>query len=233
MANVPAAPSLPGEALIEIFVYPPSLAPNRPLEEGNKFSDSNRLLFLGRQVSQAVYMDVLRERWVHASGEQLEVLLLSHTSITRARSNRLTQMARIPPEPRLPGEALLEVFVYPGSLPPNRPLEPDNRFSDARRLEILGKSLVELVYMDIQRGRQPGANAQQLTVLVNSRIRGFMERTVAAYKWKDRVRGYPETFDRNSPQQESHRLFWTFAGAVHVAYSYEELKKWISALDVV
>ncbi|KAI0643419.1 hypothetical protein C8Q79DRAFT_928560 [Trametes meyenii] len=146
-------------------------------------------------------------------------------------------MARIPPEPRLPGEALLEVFVYPDSLPPNRPLEQDNKFSDARRLEILGKMMVELVYMDIQRGRQPMANAQQLTTLVNSRIRGFMERTVGAYRWKDRVRcarlsPYNKEAETKG-MQESHRLFWTFSGAVHVEYGYDELKKWMSALDVV
>lgn len=72
MAFVPPAPRLPGEAALEIFVYPGSM-PNRPLEETNKFSDSGRLEFLGHQMTSAAYTDVMAQRWPAASGEQLKV----------------------------------------------------------------------------------------------------------------------------------------------------------------
>lgn len=73
-------------------------------------------------------------------------------------------MAQIPPAPTLPGEALIEIFVHPAALPPQRPLEEDNKFSDARRLEYLGGKMSELVYMDMMRARWPRATAPQLTV---------------------------------------------------------------------
>ncbi len=72
MAFVPPAPRLPGEAALEIFVYPGSL-PGRALEETNKFSDSGRLQYLGRMMSAAAYTDVMAQRWPAASAEQLQV----------------------------------------------------------------------------------------------------------------------------------------------------------------
>lgn len=80
-----------------------------------------------------------------------------------------------------------------------------------------------------------------------------MERTTAAYKWKDQVRGYPDQFDRNNPQvqaavssaaaicfrslnkasQEAYRLFRTFAGAVFIHHGYTTLRDWMVALDPV
>ncbi|KAI9060806.1 hypothetical protein FKP32DRAFT_1632256 [Trametes sanguinea] len=141
-------------------------------------------------------------------------------------------MATIPPAPELPGDARLEVFVHPAGLPPNRPLEEDNKFSDARRLEYLGMQMSELAYMDVLKSRWPQATAPQLTTLVRSRINGLMERTVDAYRWRDQVRGCPQSVDKNSPQ-EAHRLFRTYAGAVHVEYGYKVLRDWLAALDRV
>ncbi|KAH9847752.1 hypothetical protein C2E23DRAFT_889694 [Lenzites betulinus] len=141
-------------------------------------------------------------------------------------------MAHFPPPPTIPGEARLEVFVHPQALPPNRTLEEDNKFSDADRMQYLGAKMAELAYTDVLRSRWPRATAQQLKVLVNSRMKGLMERTVDAYKWRDQVRGYPPHFDSNQPE-EAYRLFRTYAGAVHIAHGYQTLQEWIAALDPV
>ncbi|KAI0631396.1 hypothetical protein C8Q77DRAFT_1126555 [Trametes polyzona] len=140
--------------------------------------------------------------------------------------------ARLPPAPPLPGEARLEVFVHPQALPPTRALEEDNKFSDAKRLEFLGTKMAEAAYADVLGARWPKATAQQLNTSVSSRIKGLMERTVDAYKWRDQVRGYPKQFDRSDPL-EAHRLFRTYAGAVYVEYGYATLREWIVALDPV
>ncbi|KAI0354532.1 hypothetical protein OH77DRAFT_1426131 [Trametes cingulata] len=141
-------------------------------------------------------------------------------------------MAQIPPAPPLPGEAQLEIFVYPDVVPPTRPLEEDNKFSDARRLEVLGSEMSEVILLEVLAKRWPRATAQQLKTLVSSRMGGLMETTVNAYKWRDHVRGYPPNFDKNKPQ-EAYRLFRTFCGAVYVEHGYQGLRDWIAALAPV
>ncbi|KAJ2981268.1 hypothetical protein NUW54_g10895 [Trametes sanguinea] len=79
MALVPPAPTLPGEAMLEIFIYPdPAFAANRPLNESNKFSDTARLEYLGRKATELAYMDLLRAGWPHSSAEQLQVIRFRH-----------------------------------------------------------------------------------------------------------------------------------------------------------
>ncbi|KAI0367084.1 hypothetical protein BV20DRAFT_981535 [Pilatotrama ljubarskyi] len=141
-------------------------------------------------------------------------------------------MALVPPAPQLPGEALLEIFVYPGSLPPNRELDPSNPFSDCQRLELLGRQMTEAAYMDAMWQRWPHATAQQLQEMVQNSLNNFMERTAAAYQWSHRVHGYPPNFNRES-LEESHRLFRVYAGAVSVKYGYPVLRQWFAELLAV
>ncbi|KAL7278296.1 hypothetical protein ACG7TL_008272 [Trametes sanguinea] len=138
----------------------------------------------------------------------------------------------VPPAPPLPGDALLEIFIHPASVPPNRVCDPTNKFSDGRRLEALGKSLVELAYRDVMQTKWPRSSATEISALVNSTISGFMERAVHAYQWKNAVRGRPPSLDAES-REEAGRIFCTYAGAVHVEYGYERLRGWIDALTTI
>lgn len=72
-----------------------------------------------------------------------------------------TMPPSVPPAPQLPQQALQEVFTYPDS---SQYPVPGNKFSGARRLEIMGSSIAETVYMDVMRSRWPGASAAQLLV---------------------------------------------------------------------
>ncbi|KAI9060805.1 hypothetical protein FKP32DRAFT_1595131 [Trametes sanguinea] len=139
-------------------------------------------------------------------------------------------MAFVPPAPALPGEALLEIFIYPDpAFAANRALDESNKFSDTARLEYLGRKATELVYMDLLRTRWPHSSAEQLQGMVDNGFNALLERAASAYQWSQRVHGYPVGFDRNSPQ-ESRRLFCVYAGAVHVEYGYERLKGWVAEL---
>ncbi|KAI0631397.1 hypothetical protein C8Q77DRAFT_1126557 [Trametes polyzona] len=138
-------------------------------------------------------------------------------------------MTSVPPAPALPGDARLEIFVYPFGISQNRPLEEGNRFSDCHRLQYLGRIMVSAAYHDAMAQRWPSASAEQLKGMVETTLDGFMETHAAAYRWSDMVLGYPAGFDQNS-LEEARRLFCTYAGAVHVEHGYERLKEWIVAL---
>ncbi|KAI9060807.1 hypothetical protein FKP32DRAFT_1605297 [Trametes sanguinea] len=147
----------------------------------------------------------------------------------------------VPPAPELPGDALLEIFIHPASLPPNRPLDPGSKFSDGIRLKTLGKPMVECAYHDVMQAQWPRSTPAELTGLVNSTIGGFMQKAVHAYRWMDAVRGRPSNIDPESREilapigltryhQEAERIFYTYAGAVHVEYGYGRLRAWIASL---
>ncbi|KAI0324227.1 hypothetical protein GY45DRAFT_1439212 [Cubamyces sp. BRFM 1775] len=128
----------------------------------------------------------------------------------------------VPPAPEIPGDAALEVFVYPT----DRELDPDNRFSDARRLEYLGLMMAKAAYMDNMHRTRPSSSGDYLQDMLGNSLDNFMERAATAYAWHKRVHGYPDGFDTKSPE-ESRRLFCTYAGAVSVQYGFEELQRWI------
>ncbi len=68
-------------------------------------------------------------------------------------------MQPVPPAPQLPHLALQEIFTYPD---PNRPLDPNNKFSNALRLEFFGSKIALAVYTDVVRELWPGATTAQL-----------------------------------------------------------------------
>ncbi|KAI0824391.1 hypothetical protein BC628DRAFT_1445775 [Trametes gibbosa] len=227
MALLPPAPTLPGEARLEIFVYPEALILNRALEENNKFSDANRLEVLGGKMTDLAYTDVLRSRWPRANAQQLKAPL-----------QRFHTM-HVPPAPQLPSEAHLEVFIHPDGPFHSPSVDPTNKFSNAdRRLEELGRKMVDLAYMDVMFTEWPRSIADELHPLVSVTSNGFMERAVATYGWKGQIRASPPNVDIQSPElminvQESIRIFRTYAGAVHIAHGYEVLRDWIRALTTI
>ncbi|KAI0367083.1 hypothetical protein BV20DRAFT_1001090 [Pilatotrama ljubarskyi] len=227
MAAIPPAPPLPGEARLEIFVYPDAVPATRPLEDDNKFSDARRLEVLGTTMTEMAYMDVLGKRWPKATAQQLTILtyLNDHTPCDR-------EMV-VPPAPQLPGEAALEIFVHPQASSAHHALDPDNKFSDGRRLEILGQKMTGLAYMDAMYRQWPNVGAAQLTILCNTTINGFMEKAVRAYRWKERVIGCPPHINLMKSNEEAHRLFRTYAGAVYVEHGYERLRDWVTALTSI
>ncbi|KAI8977744.1 hypothetical protein BD414DRAFT_524369 [Trametes punicea] len=218
---IPPAPPLPGEARLEIFVHPEGLPPNRPLEENNKFSDARRLELLGTKMLELAYMDVLRTRWAGATAQQLKP----------SSSKQIVAIMAIPPAPQLPGEALLEIFVHPDSLPHNCGLDDGNQFSDGRRLEVLGERMAKAAYMDVMCTKWPNVNTTQLTTLVDSTISGFMVKVVNTYRWREAVHGCPPHLVQG--HEEAHRLFKTYAGAVHIQYGFQRLRDWIAALTEI
>ncbi|KAJ8481814.1 hypothetical protein ONZ51_g5757 [Trametes cubensis] len=139
----------------------------------------------------------------------------------------------IPTAPALPGDALLEIFVHPASIPANQQTDPNNKFSDGRRLAFLGQKMTELAYMDAMSEKWPNVQAIQLQTLVNSTIHGFMEKCVNAYRWKERVRGFPQNVDILHDHEEAYRLFRAYAGAVYVEHGYDILKSWIKDLTLL
>ncbi|KAI0354534.1 hypothetical protein OH77DRAFT_1426137 [Trametes cingulata] len=138
-------------------------------------------------------------------------------------------MAIFPPAPALPGDAMLEVFVYPDATSPPRPLDPANKFSDARRLEFLGEQFARLGYMDVLGQRWRRASAGELKRKVDDTFAGFVKRVVDTYEWTSQVGLYPQHFDRDSVE-EALRLFHTYAGAVYVEYGYPALRAWMAKL---
>ncbi|KAI8977742.1 hypothetical protein BD414DRAFT_445737 [Trametes punicea] len=141
-------------------------------------------------------------------------------------------MAFVPPAPQLPGDALLEIFVYPNPILQDQAPDPHNKFSDCARLEYLGRQMTELAYMDAMAQRSPNATGEHLKAMIASRLDSFMARVAAAYQWHKQVRGYPHGFNtQKSDLQEAVRLFRIYAGAVHVEYGYEGLKRWIADLS--
>lgn len=84
-----------------------------------------------------------------------------HTPRSNPGPHYLRMPPSVPPAPQLPQQALQEVFTYPDS---SRDPVPGNKFSGARRLEIIGSPIAETVYMDVMRLRWPGASAAQLLV---------------------------------------------------------------------
>ena len=70
----------------------------------------------------------------------------------------------IPIAPALPGDALLEIFVHPASIPASRQVDPANKFSDSRRLAVLGQQMTELAYMDVMNEKWPNVPTIQLQV---------------------------------------------------------------------
>ncbi|KAH9895655.1 hypothetical protein C8Q73DRAFT_445332 [Cubamyces lactineus] len=133
--------------------------------------------------------------------------------------------ALVPPAPVLPGDATLEVFVYPD----NREPDPENKFSDTRRLEYLGEMMANAVYIDVMRQRWVTASGEELKKFLEKKLDDLMEEAGTTYEWNKRVYGYPDDFDANSPE-ESRTLFCTYAGAVSVQYGFETLEKWIKDL---
>ncbi|KAI0773079.1 hypothetical protein BD413DRAFT_711192 [Trametes elegans] len=233
MAAIPPAPSLPGEARLEVFVFPGALLPDRTLEEDNKFSDAYRLEFLGKKMSELAYMEVLRNRWPKVTSQQLRPSVPGTHALLRLSS--ILNIMNIPPQiPELPVEAHLEIFLQWSGHSEN--LDPHNKFSNGRRLEVLGREMAEVAYLDIMNKRWPRVTAEQLIILINATLHGLMEKAVLAYDWKHRVRviGNPprEYLDLQSAQ-ESHRLFRTYAGAVYVEHGYDILRDWISALTAL
>ncbi|OJT09171.1 hypothetical protein TRAPUB_14381 [Trametes pubescens] len=77
----------------------------------------------------------------------------------------------VPPAPELPGEAYLEIFIHPDG--PYQMASPDtaNRFRDTRSLELLGRKMVDLAYMDIMHYKWPNVTGGQLTVSAIRRAR--------------------------------------------------------------
>ncbi|KAH9895653.1 hypothetical protein C8Q73DRAFT_445341 [Cubamyces lactineus] len=138
----------------------------------------------------------------------------------------------VPTAPALPGEALLEIFVHPASIPATQQIDPTNKFSDGKRLAVLGQSMVELAYMDVMHEKWPNVETVQLQTLVNSTINGFMEKSTNAYRWKERVCGWPRNVNILHDHEEAYRLFRAYAGAVYVEYGYDVLKKWIKDLTM-
>ncbi|KAI0367085.1 hypothetical protein BV20DRAFT_1055072 [Pilatotrama ljubarskyi] len=138
-------------------------------------------------------------------------------------------MAIFPLAPQLPGEAMLEVFVYPD---PARPLDPSNKFSDARRLEFLGEKTAEMAYMDLLGARNRRLSAAELEGKVSDTFGGFAKRVAETYHWTNQVGGYPPNVDRQSVE-EALRLFHTYAGAVIVEYGYPELRAWMAKLVAI
>ncbi|KAI0643420.1 hypothetical protein C8Q79DRAFT_1002604 [Trametes meyenii] len=138
-------------------------------------------------------------------------------------------MANVPAAPVLPGEALIEIFVYPPSLAPNRPLEEGNKFSDSNRLLFLGRQMAETIYIDVLCQKWDRASGQQLKEMVANSFSGFVERTAATYRWSRQVRGYPPNFNMGS-LEEAHRLFFTYVGAAYIQHGYQVLRDWIAAL---
>ncbi|EIW52552.1 uncharacterized protein TRAVEDRAFT_52995 [Trametes versicolor FP-101664 SS1] len=230
MAQIPPAPTLPGEALIEIFVHPAALPPERPLEEDNKFSDARRLEYLGGKMSELVYMDMLRARWPRATAPQLTPSRKNNPPLSRPSLN--TSMA-IPSAPELPGEAYLEVFIHPDGPYHVNTAEPASKFRNTRDLERLGRTMVEMAYMHIMYSRWPNVTGDQLNTLTNATINGVMERAVRAYRWKEQIRGCPPHIDLMQSSEEAYRIFRTYAGAVHVQHGYDELRNWIEALTAI
>ncbi|KAH9847751.1 hypothetical protein C2E23DRAFT_863122 [Lenzites betulinus] len=138
-------------------------------------------------------------------------------------------MALVPPAPILPGDAILEIFVFPGDPPIARPLDESNRFSDSNRLEFLGRVFTSAAYTDVMSKRWASCTGHQLNEIVANALDGFMERNAAAYQWSQRVHGYPQGFDRRS-LPEARRLFCVYAGAVFVEHGFIGLREWIARL---
>ncbi|KAI8977741.1 hypothetical protein BD414DRAFT_495481 [Trametes punicea] len=131
----------------------------------------------------------------------------------------------LPPAPKLPAEALHEVFAYPD---PTRAPDELNRFSDARRLEFFGGKMSEAAYLDVVAGRSPTVGTVDLESMMDA-FSALAERTARAHRWHERVLGYPSNVDEDSAQ-EARRLFFTYAGAVCVEYGYARLREWVVAL---
>ena len=69
----------------------------------------------------------------------------------------------VPPQiPELPVEAHLEIFLHPSGL--SQTLDRNNKFSNGRRLEVLGRKMAEVAYLDVMHKRWPRVTAEQLTV---------------------------------------------------------------------
>ncbi|KAI0824390.1 hypothetical protein BC628DRAFT_1379285 [Trametes gibbosa] len=138
-------------------------------------------------------------------------------------------MSFVLPAPRLPGDAALEIFVFPGNPTATRPLEESNKFSDSHRLEYLGRVFTTAAYTDVMFRQWPESTGEQLETIVANSLDRFMERHATAYQWGQRVHGYPPNFNRQS-LAEACRLFCTYAGAVFVEHGFAELRTWIAHL---
>ncbi|KAL7278297.1 hypothetical protein ACG7TL_008273 [Trametes sanguinea] len=142
-------------------------------------------------------------------------------------------MEFVPAAPALPGEALLEIFVYPNpAFAATRGLEETNKFSDTHRLEFIGRKTTELAYMDLLLTRWPRSSGSQLQSMFNNGFNDLLERAARAYRWSQRVQGYPPNFDRDSPEASPgcfrHQCF---NRAVKVEHGYEALKRWMAELQ--
>ncbi|KAI0631398.1 hypothetical protein C8Q77DRAFT_1210783 [Trametes polyzona] len=145
-------------------------------------------------------------------------------------------MAPFPPAPALSPQALQVVFVYPDT---TRNPDPSNRFSDAPRLEFLGRKFADVVYTEVISTRWSHSSAVQLQAssfpgMIDQGFRAFIERAVRAYQWQNRVQGpFPPGVNPQSAA-EAERVFLTYVGAVSVQYppddGYNRLRDWFTDL---
>lgn len=71
--ELPPAPQIDGEAMLEIFVHPSIKFSGMPMNPDSPYGDGVRLAALGGRMLEAVYMHILFERRPMLKAEDMEV----------------------------------------------------------------------------------------------------------------------------------------------------------------
>lgn len=71
--ELPPAPTIDGEAMLEIFVHPSLRFPGIPFNNQSPFGDGKRLRAIGNKMLVAAYASVLFEQKPMLTAEELEV----------------------------------------------------------------------------------------------------------------------------------------------------------------
>lgn len=70
----------------------------------------------------------------------------------------------LPPAPKIDGEAMLEVFVHRSLKLSGVPFKDGSPFVDGKRLAVIGKRTLEVVYLDLMFYKEPVLEAENLLV---------------------------------------------------------------------
>ena len=97
--DLPPAPKIDGEAMLEVFVHKSMKFPGAPLNNDSPYGDSDRLAALGHKILEAAYTDVLFSQRPMLKAEDMKVshiLVSDHYSysLRLLRSNRSRRSCR-------------------------------------------------------------------------------------------------------------------------------------------
>nr|VWP00389.1 Plp [Ganoderma boninense] len=134
---------------------------------------------------------------------------------------------QIPPQPQIPGEAMLEIFVHRSIRFPGAPLNTQSPYGDADRLAFIGSRALETAYAAVLFNQSPQLSAADFHTEL-AKLGEHVERWVAGYHWKDKVRRAQDV--NLDTVEESRNIMNAYVGAVFVARGFTTVSSWIVQL---